>query len=189
VVCARSWVTSAPKMLALATCQRTVTGVDATEDLSHQLWTMRELLEQLVFKLEVQGLLLGAGRARWMPFVAVEIEGIIDAIADVDRSRAAASARVSATRGLPPGTTLSQLIDAIGAPWGSLLAQHRLHLLSLQAEVEELSRSNHELARRGVHRTREMLASLGEHGPDVYDPHGLATSLTPAPALRLDRTV
>ena len=33
--------------------RRTVIGVDATEDLSHQLWTMRELLEQLVFKLEV----------------------------------------------------------------------------------------------------------------------------------------
>jgi hypothetical protein len=163
--------------------------VDATEDLSHQLWTMRELLEQLVFKLEVQGLLLGASRARWMPFVAVEIEGIIDAISDVDRLRAAASARVTANRGLPPGTSLAQLIDHLGAPWASLLGQHRLHLLSLQAEVEELSRSNHELARRGVFRTREMLASLGEHGPDVYDPHGLATSLSPSPALRLDRTV
>jgi len=163
--------------------------VDATEDLSHQLWTMRELLEQLVFKLEVQGLLLGASRARWMPFIAVEIEGIIDAIADVDRLRAAASAKVTANRGLPPGTSLAQLIDHIGAPWAVLLGQHRLHLLSLQAEVEELSRSNHELARRGVFRTREMLASLGEHGVDVYDPHGLATSLSPAPALRLDRTV
>ncbi len=164
-------------------------SVDATEDLSHELWTMRELLEQLVFKLEVQGLLLGAGRARWMPFISAEIEAIIDAIADVDRSRAEASARVTASRGLPAGTSLNQIIDHLGAPWASLLGQHRLHLLSLQAEIEELSRSNHELARRGVHRTREMLASLGEHGVDVYDPHGLASSLSPAAALRLDRTV
>lgn len=163
--------------------------MDATEDLSHQLWTLRELLEQLVFKLEVQGLLLGASRARWMPFVAVEIEGVIDAIADVERSRAAASARVCAGRGLPLTTSLSELVEHIGPPWSALLGQHRLHLLSLQAEVEELSRSNHELARRGVFRTRELLASLGEQGPDVYNPHGLATSLTPAPALRLDRTV
>jgi hypothetical protein len=163
--------------------------VDATEDLSHQLWTMRELLEQLVFKLEVQGLLLASSRARWMPFISSEIEAIIDAIAEVDRTRAEASARVTAARGLPPGTTLAQLIDHIGSPWANLLGQHRLHLLSLQAEIEELSRSNHELARRGLFRTREMLASLGEQGVDVYDPHGLATSLAAPSAFRLDRSV
>lgn len=163
--------------------------MDATEDLSHQLWTMRELLEQLVFKLEVQGLLLASNRVRWMPFIAVEIEGVIDAITEVDRSRATASLRVTAARGLPAATSLAQIIERLGDPWAVLLGQHRLHLLSLQAEVEELSRSNHELARRGVSRTREVLVALGESGVDVYDPHGFATSLSPTPALRLDRTV
>ena len=46
----------------------TVFGMDTAEDLSHQLWTLRELLEELVYKLEVQRLLLGAGKTRWLPF-------------------------------------------------------------------------------------------------------------------------
>ena len=177
------------RIRALRARVRTIFSVDATEDLSHQLWTMRELLEQLVFKLEVQGLLLSTNRARWMPYINVEIEAIIEAIADVDRLRAQASVKVAAARGLPATISLSQLVEHLGPPWASLLSQHRLHLLSLQAEIEELSRSNHELARRGMHRTREVLAALGETGVDVYDPHWLASPLSPAPALRLDRTV
>ena len=48
--------------------------VDALDDLSHQLWTLRELLDQLVYKLEVQQLLLGAGRSRWLPYVGAELD-------------------------------------------------------------------------------------------------------------------
>ena len=127
---------------------RTVRAVDATEDLSHELWTLRELLEQLVFKLEVQTLLLSAGRARWIPFASAEIEAIIEAVAEVEIAREAATRRVTAQRGLPPTASLSDLAAHLGAPWGPVFNQHRLHLLSLQAEVEELSRSNHDLARR-----------------------------------------
>ena len=67
--------------------------MEPAEDLSHQLWTMRELLEQLVYKLEVQGLLLAAGRARWIPYVTAELEAIIEAIGEIETSRAAASSR------------------------------------------------------------------------------------------------
>lgn len=162
--------------------------MDATEDLSHQLWTMRELLEQLVFKLEVQTLLLGAGRARWIPFATAEIEAIIEAIAEVEIARESAARRLTGQRGLAPGTSLADLSAHLGAPWGPVFTQHRLHLLSLQAEVEELSRSNHELARHGMARTREVIASLGDHEVDVYDPSGAATSLQ-VNSLRLDRTV
>jgi hypothetical protein len=73
-------------------------------------------------------------------------------------------------------------------PWGQLLSQHRLHLVSLQSEVEDVSNSNQELARRGLMRSREIIASLGEQSVDVYDPRGYAAPLK-ASALRLDRTV
>ena len=82
---------------------------------------------------------------------------------------------------------LTDLIDRIGTPWGPLLAQHRLHLLSLQAEIEEISRTNHELARRGLMRSREVIAALGEGGVDVYDTSGASVSLVSA-SQRLDRT-
>jgi hypothetical protein len=162
--------------------------VEPAEDLSHQLWTMRELLEQLVYKLEVQGLLLASGRARWVPYVTAEIEAIIEAINEVETTRSAASARLARQQGRPGVSSLAELLEYVDAPWASLLGQHRLHLLSLQAEIEEISHTNHDLARRGLMQSREIIASLGEQTVDVYDPRGLTTSLSVA-SLRLDRTV
>lgn len=162
--------------------------MEPAEDLSHHLWTMRELLEQLVYKLEVQGLLLGANRARWLPYITAEIEAIIDAIGTVERDRASAAGRLARQQGIAPGLNLAEMVAHVPEPWASLLLQHRLHLLSLQSEIEEIARTNHELARRSLMRSREIIASLGEQTVDVYDPRGIATPLATT-ALRLDRTV
>jgi hypothetical protein len=167
---------------------RTVIVVEPAEDLSHQLWTMRELLEQLVFKLEVQGLLLASGRARWIPYATAELEAIIDAIGEVEHARAQASARLARQLRQPQHANLSELVEHLEQPWAGLLAQHRLHLLSLQSEIEEISRTNQEVARRSLMRSREIIASLGEQSVDVYDPRGMTTPLAVS-ALRLDRTV
>lgn len=161
--------------------------MEAAEDLSHQLWTMRELLQHLVYKLEVQGLLMNTNRTRWVPFAVAEIDAVLAAVDEVEKMRADASRRLTTQYGLPRDVRLTDLIDRIGAPWGPLLAQHRLHLLSLQAEIEEISRTNHELARRGLMRSREVIAALGEGGVDVYDTSGASVSLVSA-SQRLDRT-
>ena len=162
--------------------------MDAAEDLSQQLWTMRELLQHLLFKLEVQGMLLTSNRTRWVPFAAAEVDAVLSAIDDVEQERSRASQRLMAQRRLPADTRLTELIEHLGAPWGELLGQHRLHLLSLQAEIEEVSRANHECARRGLMRSREVIAAMGEAGVDVYDPHGASVSLVSA-SQRLDRIV
>ncbi len=162
--------------------------MDAAEDLSHQLWTMRELLQHLVFKLEVQALLLSTDRNRWVPFATAEIEATLTAIDEVEQARALASKRLTSQRGLPSNIRLTELIGRLGPPWDALLTQHRLHLLSLQGEIEEMSRANHEMAKRGLMRSRELIAAFGEGAVDVYDPHGASVSLVTA-SLRLDRTV
>lgn len=162
--------------------------MEPAEDLSHQLWTMRELLEQMVYKLEMQGLLLAAGRTRWLPFLNTEIESLMEAVNAVDAARSQASARLARRYGLRPDVSLSELLQYVEHPWGQLLAQHRLHLVSLQSEIEDVSNSNQELARRGLMRSREIIASLGDNSVDVYDPRGYARPLTTS-ALRLDRTV
>jgi len=161
--------------------------MEAAEDLSHQLWTMRELLQHLVFKLEVQGLLMSTSRTRWVPFAAAEVDAILAAIDEVEQLRAAASNRLTSQRGWPADIRLTDLIDRLGAPWGPLLGQHRMHLLSLQAEIEDMSRANHEMARRGLMRSREVIAAMGESTVDVYDPHGVSVSLVSS-SQRLDRT-
>lgn len=162
--------------------------MEPAEDLSQQLWTMRELLEQMVYKLEMQGLLLAAGRTRWLPFLNSEIESLMEAVNAVDAARSQASTRLARRYGLRPDVSLSELLQYVEHPWGQLLAQHRLHLVSLQSEIEDVSNSNQELARRGLMRSREIIASLGDNSVDVYDPRGYARPLTTS-ALRLDRTV
>ena len=96
--------------------------------------------------------------------------------------------RLARQHARPATSSLAELVEHVDAPWASLLGQHRLHLLSLQAEIEEISQTNHEMARRGLMQSREIIASLGEQSVDVYDPRGLTTSLSVA-SLRLDRTV
>jgi hypothetical protein len=63
---------------------------------------MRELLEQMVYKLEMQGLLLAAGRTRWLPFLNSEIESLMEAVNAVDAARSQASARLARRYGLRP---------------------------------------------------------------------------------------
>jgi hypothetical protein len=167
---------------------RTIFFVEPAEELSHQLWTMRELLEQLVYKLEIQGLVLGAGRARWLPYVTAEIEATIDAIGAVEQDRAAASLRLARQYGIGNSLSLAEMVSNVPEPWASLLSQHRLHLLSLQAEIEDIAHTNHEMAKRSLLRSREIIASLGEPTVDVYDPRGMTTPLAVS-SLRLDRTV
>ncbi len=162
--------------------------MDAAEDLSQQLWTMRELLEQMVYKLEMQGLLLASGRTRWLPFLNAEIESVMEAVNAVDAARSQASARLARQYGLASTVTMTELLTYVEHPWGQLLAQHRLHLLSLQSEIEDVSHANQELARRGLMRSREIIASLGEQSVDVYDTRGYTAPLART-AVRLDRTV
>lgn len=162
--------------------------MDAAEELSHQLWMLRELMEQLVYRLEVQSMLLAAGRVRWLPFVAAEVDAVIDAVRRTEHERAVVSHRLAAEAGIPADASLTELADRLADPWGPLLRQHRLHLLSLQGEVEEVAQSNQELARRGVLRTRELLTGLGEDTVDLYTPTG-AASAVPLASRRLDRTV
>lgn len=162
--------------------------VDALDDLSHQLWTLRELLDQLVYKLEVQQLLLGAGRSRWLPYVGAELDALLTAIDDVDRARARASRAVTDRVGLPVDASLGELAVAVGEPMGQVLRSHRIHLQSLHDQVADVSRSNHELARRGLASTRDLLAALGDDVVDLYDPVGGPSQLSLS-SQRLDRTV
>lgn len=162
--------------------------MDPVEDLSHQLWTIRELLDELVYKLEVQRLLLAAGSTRWLSNAASELQAVIDAIGEVDTVRAEAQHAVAERLQIDPESTLQELITHLDEGQAIAMRAHRVHLLSLQEEVAEASRSNQELARRGLARTQDLAASLGTGSVDAYDPVGQARSLSLA-SQRLDRTV
>ncbi|HET9419737.1 MAG TPA: flagellar export chaperone FlgN, partial [Nocardioides sp.] len=61
------------------------------ERLSQVLWRERELLEELLFRLEVEQLVLASGRNRWLPAAAADVERLLHDLRRTEVMRAAAA--------------------------------------------------------------------------------------------------
>lgn len=162
--------------------------MDDRDELSRRLWLLREQMEQLVCALDIQQLVLANDRLRWLPMVTENVEHLIEDIRESEAERAAISLRVARQLGLDERATLNELVRAVEEPYAAAWRQHRLHLLGLQAEVEEITNANRELGRRGMAATRESIVTLtGESLDTTYDPRGVTRPLTTA-SRRFDRT-
>jgi hypothetical protein len=131
-------------------------------DLSSILWREREMLELLLFKLEEEQLVLAAGRTRWLAHATREVEMVLDQIRHTEVLRAAEVAVVGAEFGIGSNPSLSQLADAVEAPWSDLFRDHRKTFLALTAEISALAEANRDLLSTGQRAVREtMLAVAG----------------------------
>lgn len=167
----------------------TVPSVKPADQLSRGLWLLREQMEQLVCALEIQQLVLLNNRVRWLPMVSENVEHIVDDIRRSEAERIAISRRVCRDFGLHDDASLSELVRAADEPYATAWRQSRLQLLGLQAELDELSRENRELTRRGASAANEVLRSIAGDldAHDTYDPHGTTVRLA-EPTSRFDRT-
>jgi FlgN protein len=162
--------------------------VDDRDELSRRLWLLREQMEQLVCALDIQQLVLANDRLRWLPMVTENVEHLVDDIRESEAQRADVSKRVARQLGLDEHATLSDLARTVEEPYAGVWRQHRLHLLGLQAEVEDITNTNRELGRRGMQFTRDAVTALtGDSHDTTYDPRGVTRPLTTA-SRRFDRT-
>jgi hypothetical protein len=162
--------------------------VDDRDELSRRLWLLREQMEQLVCALDIQQLVLANDRLRWLPMVTENVEHLVDDIRESEAQRADVSTRVARLLGLDEQATLNDLVRAVDEPYAGVWRQHRLHLLGLQAEVEDITNTNRELGRRGMQFTRDAVTTLtGDSHDTTYDPRGATRPLTTA-SHRFDRT-
>ena len=143
------------------------------EDLSSVLWREREQLETLLFKLEVEQLVLATGRTRWLPSAAREIEEILDAVREIELLRAIAADAVAADLGLEPNPSLSDIAEASPEPWRTIWLDHRETFTSVVAEVTAMAQNNRELLTSGYRAARETLLSMSET-PGTYAADGSA---------------
>ena len=157
------------------------------DELSRRLWLLRNQMEQLACALEIQQLVLANNRLRWLPMVSENVEQIVADIREAEADRSAATHRVARSLGLPTEASLLELAQAAGEPHGPLWQQTRLHLISLQAEIDQFSSENHELTRRGLASTNMVIGHLAGERHDTYDPEGASARLAPAGS-RFDRT-
>jgi len=135
-------------------------------EVSTILWQERHLLEQLVFKLEEQQLLLAAGRTRWLALAADELDAVMGDLRAVELLRAIEVDATALALGIDAGPSLAELAAAAPDPWDELLVQHRDALLLLADEVRDRSTLNCELLGRGEAAVRELLLTTGTRDDD-----------------------
>lgn len=143
------------------------------EDLSLILWRERELLDTLLYKLEIEQLVLASGRSRWLPTAAREVETILDAIRETELLRAVAADEAAARIGLSSNPSLRLLAEAVDEPWQSILLDHREAFLTYTREIADIAAANRELLTAGQLAARDMFLGLADQ-PDGYAHDGRA---------------
>lgn len=143
------------------------------EDLSLILWRERELLETLVYKLEIEKLVLASGQSRWLAVAAREVEGVLESLRETELLRAVAADEAAAAIGMASNPSLRALAEASAEPWRSILMDHRDAFLGYTDEIMQIASVNRELLTAGQQAAREALMGLKDDA-DGYSPDGSA---------------
>jgi hypothetical protein len=108
-------------------------------DVSNLLWGERELLEQMMFKLEEEQLVLVSGRTRWLHCAAREVEVVHGRIKGAELMRAAEVAHVGIELGVGANASLLRLAETIDPVWGAIFQDHRHALVALTREIRAVA--------------------------------------------------
>lgn len=157
-------------------------------ELSRVLWQQRALIEVLQYRLEVQQLMMAAGRDQRLPLAVEEVELTLADIRHLEdlRDRVVHDAAVSL--GLPADATLTQICARVEAPWDFVLGDHQTNLLMLVNDAEEIAGRNRELAQRGLEDSRTLFRQISGDVPvSAYGRSGSRTSTLALPPSLLDR--
>src|SRR3546814_7282794 len=100
------------------------------ENLSAILWRERNLLESLLYRLEVEQLVLASGKTRWLLQAANDVEQVVITIRQTELLRAVASDEVAASVGLEHNTSLRALAEAVEDPGRPILDRKSTRLNS-----------------------------------------------------------
>jgi hypothetical protein len=156
------------------------------ENLSLQLWRERELLEELLFRLEVEQLVLADGRSRWLARAASDVQELLEELRKVEVIRAGRTDEAAAELGMAPNPSLLSLADAVPDPWRSILISHRDGMIALTTEISAMADTNRHLITAGYQSAREVLVRLDS--TDSYTPEGAAVTAPTGPRL-VDRSL
>jgi hypothetical protein len=114
-------------------------------DLSSILWRERGLLDLLLFRLEVERLVLSSGRSWWLTIAAREIEAVLTEMRHVELLRAVSVDTLAAEENLQANPSLREIAECSPEPWRAIWLDHREAFTALTAQISELSQSNRAL--------------------------------------------
>jgi FlgN protein len=159
---------------------------DPVDKLSQILWRERELLDSLLFKLEMEQLVLGSGRTRWLARAAKEVALVLEMLRETEILRSVAADEAAESIGLSSNPSLRALAEAVDEPWRSILLDHKEAFETVSREIAVLAETNRELLTVGLRSAREALLSL-EQVAQGYSPNGAAVMTETVPRL-VDRS-
>ncbi|MGB6059852.1 MAG: flagellar export chaperone FlgN [Microthrixaceae bacterium] len=137
-------------------------------ELSHVLWQQRDLVTQLIYRLEVQRLLLTNSRSEWVEYATSDVNDALDDVRRQEEFRTELLVDLSSLLGTRPDASLRDLIGAVSAPWDTIFSEHHAAFLKLSADAEEASRVNSDLIQRGLADLGDLLTSFGHEGESAY---------------------
>lgn len=147
------------------------------EKLSQILWLERELLDNLLFRLEEEQMVLASGRTRWLVKAARDVENVLETLRETEILRSVAAEEAAAAIGLGHNPSLRALADAVDEPWRSILLDHHEAFTASTHEVLALADANRELITTGYRSARETLMTLGD-GAQSYGADGAAVAVS-----------
>lgn len=106
---------------------------------SSLLWREREVLENLLYVLTTEKLIVSSGSSRFLPRATAEVEAAAERMRLQEVVRAAEVEELARQLGLPGDTTLGQLAETAEEPWAMLFAEHRTALRDLVLEVQAVA--------------------------------------------------
>lgn len=121
------------------------------------LWRERELLEQLLFKLEEEELVLASGRVRWVGRASREVEAVLDQIRGIEFGRAIEADDAAREVGTSEDSSLLELAGAAPAPWNDLLRGHHAALTELTSQIDARAQANQRALTESVRTAQEAL--------------------------------
>jgi FlgN protein len=124
------------------------------------LWSEREMLELLLFKLVQENSILSSGSTRWLNRADAEVRAAVEQLRAAEILRAAEVESLALILNLPLETTLAQLADIAPLPWPEMLTQHRSALRALMQEIEAVAADNRRMLDAGSKAIRETLENL-----------------------------
>ena len=137
-------------------------AVVALEEVSNTLWKERELLEQLLFKLEEELALLRTGSSRWLAWGGEEIKRVLAQLERAEEARRIAWEALAADFGLPADAPLKAFINKAAFPWNSILTEHQRALNTTAREIEDTA-ADERLAPFGAQHATKALTWLRPH--------------------------
>jgi hypothetical protein len=132
------------------------------------LWREREQLEQLLFCLTTQQLILDAGALRWLTAADERVAVAADAVANCELERAVETNELARALGLSGDAHLEELVASVDEPWSSLLGEHREALRGLVSEITTTTAANRRLLRTGADIAQEALDHVRSVTPSFH---------------------